>query len=402
MLLGTYYDGVELHREEKIIYARFLVPHRVISTCQAAGGLREDLAYLYNHQSSEPAGHHQCTHTLAAHDPIAYRSMVCRRHQLPDDRCATLGTAANMRCAVTREASFRDLFVVAVCTGGVEGNAGRVGDPAAVYEHDGSYERISGKEPVLHGTINTMLFINRELTPGAMVRTIMTATEAKTAVLQELAVNSRYSDSLATGTGTDQIGIASRLNTGAPLKSAGKHSVMGELIGKTVHDAIKGTLALQNSLTPEGQRSTIRHLERFGATREGMKSAVIRLLGEEKGALLAANFTGLERDPFVVAAVAALVHVRDKVTWGILPRSCVAELWATYGAQVAAAVSGDYAYLPVYRRMLAEAGYGIEDADIMRLVEHALALGFQDKWPEETGREESIPSIAAPTPMNKR
>ena len=387
MLLGTYYDGVEVHREEKIVYGRFLAPHRVISTCQAAGGLRDDLAYLYNHQSSEPSGHHQPAHAIAVRDPRAYREMVCRRHHLPADRCATLGTAANMRYAVIKDASFRDLIVVAVCTGGVEGNAGRVGDPAAVYEHDGTYERISGEEPVLHGTINTMLFINRELTPGAMVRTVMTATEAKTAALQELAVNSRYSNRLATGTGTDQIGVAARLDTGVPLASAGKHSSLGELIGKTVHDAISGTLALQNSLTPEGQRSTVRHIERFGATRESMIGSIKVHLNGEKGDLLVRNFTVLERDPLVVAAVAALVHVRDKITWGVLPQSCAPELWATYGAQIAAAVSGDYTLLPAYRNTLAEAHYGPQDGDFLRLVEHAMALGFQDKWPGETDGE---------------
>ncbi len=383
MLLGSYYDGVEVHREEKIVYAQFLVPHRVISTCQAAGGIRDDLAYLYNHQSSEPAGHHQHTHALAARDPAAYRAMICEKHQLPHEQCATLGTAANMRYAVTKEARFRDLTVVAVCTGGVEGNAGRAGDPASVFEHNGTFERVSGEEPVLHGTINTMVFMNRELTPGAMVRTVMTATEAKTAVLQELAVNSRYSNCLATGTGTDQIGVASRLDTGIPLKSAGKHSVLGELIGKTVHDAIQETLGLQNALTPEGQRSSIRHMERFGAARDVVIRAVAAHLDERKAALLAGNFTGIERDPLVVAAVAALVHVRDKVAWGILPRSCVPELWATYGAQVAAAVSGDYVSLPAYRDRLAGQHYGIDDRDFLRLVEHAMAMGFQDKWPDE-------------------
>jgi adenosylcobinamide amidohydrolase len=388
MMLGTYYKGIEIYREERIIYVRFLMPHLVISTCPAAGGVRDDLDYLYNHQSCEPAGHDPAALRLISPDPKGYRSLVCRQYRLPDDRCATLGTAANMRYAVIKDASFRDLIVVAVCTGGVEGNAGRVGDPAAVYEHDGMYERISGEEPVLHGTINTMLFINRELTPGAMVRTVMTATEAKTAALQELAVNSRYSNRLATGTGTDQIGAASRLDTGTPLASAGKHSALGELIGKTVHDAIKGTLALQNSLTPEGQRSTVRHIERFGATRAGMTASVAARLSGEKGDLFARNFTVLERDPLVVAAVAALVHVRDKVTWGILPQSCVPELWATYGAQIAAAVSGDYALLPGYRNTLAEAHYGPQDGDFLRLVEHAMALGFQDKWSGETGGEE--------------
>ncbi|MGD0229362.1 MAG: adenosylcobinamide amidohydrolase [Syntrophorhabdales bacterium] len=388
MLLGIYYKGVEIHREEKIIYARFLMPHRVISTCPAAGGVRDDLDYLYNHQSCEPIGHDPAALRLIGPDPQGYRSMVCRQYRLPDDRCATLGTAANMRYAITKEARFRDLAVVAVCTGGAETNAGRAGDPAVVYECDGAYETVSIDPPVSHGTINTMLFISREMTPGAMVNAVMTATEAKAAALQELDVNSRYSHGIATGTGTDQIGVAARLETGIPLTSAGKHTVLGELIGKTVCGAVKATMALQDSLTPERQRSAVRHLERFGASHDSMRASVAARLGKGKGALLAANFTVIERDPLVVAAVAALVHVRDKVAWGILPGSCAPELWATYGAQISAAVSGIYDRLPVYRATLAAAGCTSSDRDILNLVEQAFALGFQDKWPEETREQE--------------
>jgi hypothetical protein len=132
----------------------------------------------------------------------------------------------------------------------------------------------------------------------------------------------------------------------------------------------------------------VRHLERFGAGHDSMRASVAARLGEGKGALLAANFTVIERDPLVVAAVAALVHVRDKVAWGILPGSCVPELWATYGAQIAAAVSGIYDRLPAYRAALATAGCTSFDCDLLSLVEQAFALGFQDKWPEETGGEE--------------
>jgi len=184
MLLRSFYGGVEIHREEKIVYGKFLTPHRVISTCGAAGGLREDLACLYNHQSGEPAGHNHHVNHMITRSPEVYRDVVAGRYGLPADRCATLGTAANMRYAAIRHESFRELEVVAVCTGGVEGNAGRAGDPASIYEKDGAFERISAQEPVEHGTINTLLFINRELTAGAMVRTVMTATEAKTAALQ--------------------------------------------------------------------------------------------------------------------------------------------------------------------------------------------------------------------------
>jgi adenosylcobinamide amidohydrolase len=285
-----------------------------------------------------------------------------------------------MRYAAIEYAEFRELEVVALCTGGVETNAGRAGDPAGLYEVNGVFEKIGEQERVAHGTINTLLFISQELTPNALVRAVMTATEAKTAALQELAVNSRYSDGLATGTGTDQIGIAARLQTVTTLTSAGKHSVLGELIGKTVHDAVCTTLGLQNGLTPERQRSAVIHLERFGATGASFLEQIAVHLDEDDAVLLRNNFACIERDPLVVAAVAAIVHLRDKVSWGILPSSCVPEIWATYGAQIAAAVSGDYARLDAYRRALAAERYAYTNGDLVNLAAHAVALGFQEKW----------------------
>jgi adenosylcobinamide amidohydrolase len=380
MHLSTYYDGVELHRDEKIVYARFLVPHRVLSTCPASGGLQDGLGYLYNHQSCEPVGHNRTIHRLLSSDPKAYRRMICQPYALPDETCATLGTAANMRYAAIKEASFRELTVVAICTGGVEGNAGRAGDPASVYEWNGRYEPVLAQETVLHGTINTMLFINHELTHGAMVRAVITATEAKTAALQELVVGSRYSKGLATGTGTDQIGIASRLNSGMVLTGAGNHCILGELIGKTVHDAVQETLKLQNSLTPERCRSVLYHLQRFGITQDALIPEVAALLPEKEALLYRNNFLMVERDPLVVAAVAALAQVHDEITWGILPSSCALELWATYGAQIAAAVSGDYARFSEYRTILAAAKYPKANEGLLLLVAHSIALGFCEKW----------------------
>ena len=105
-----------------------------------------------------------------------------------------------------------------------------------------------------------------------------------------MAVNSRYSDGLATGTGTDKIGVAARLHAGTILTGAGKHCVLGELIGNMVHDAIAETLELQNTLTPEGQRTSVRHLERFSATRERLLTEVVAHLTDEEARLLPAKF----------------------------------------------------------------------------------------------------------------
>jgi adenosylcobinamide amidohydrolase len=392
MFIGSYYSGVELHRDEKIVYARFLTPHRVISTCSAAGGIREDLACLYNHQLCEPTGHDMMKNRLISSDPRAYRRLTCQTYGLPDESCATLGTAANMRYAAVKEARFRDLAAVALVTGGVESNAGRAGDRATVYEWNGEYEKVSAEEFVRHGTINIMLFVNQELTEGAIVRAVITATEAKTAALQELMVGSRYSDGLATGTGTDQIGIASRLHSETVLTGAGKHSVMGELIGKTVRAAVLETLKLQNSLTPESCRSVVYHLRRFGVNRESLIRDVTAHLTESDAELFSNNFIVVERDPFVVAAVAALAHVRDEVAWGILPSGCVPELWAAYGAQIAAAVSGNYNRLAAYREALAAAERPIDYDSFPRIAARAVALGFSEKWecpPGEYKRETS-------------
>ena len=108
----------------------------------------------------EPCGHERAVHRLHAGDPEAYRRVVCQPYGLPAERCASLNTAANMRYAAIEEAHFRELTVVAVCAGGVETNAGRAGDPATVYEWNGSFQKVSRNEPAPHGTINILLFIN--------------------------------------------------------------------------------------------------------------------------------------------------------------------------------------------------------------------------------------------------
>ena len=383
MLIETYYNGVEIHREEKIIYAKFLHPHLVISTCRAAGGLQDGLGYVCNYQSCEPAGHHQRLAPNLWRDAIAYREHTLAPYGLPPESCTTMGTAANMNQAAIVSEQFRDLQVVAIVTGGVEGNAGRAGDPASVYETDNRFETLP---PVTEqpgpGTINSMILISKPLIPGALARAIMTATEAKCAALQELAVNSRYSGSLATGTGTDQIVVAAMQTEDVPLTSAGKHAKLGELIGKAVHVAIKKALANQNQLTPAGQCSAKIHLERFGVNRSDLLEKICRFLDDQTAQLLRKNFIGIERDPITVAAVAAMVHLKDKFTWGVLPAPCWSEVMGAYAAQVACAVSGDYEKLNDYRNFLAPTQSEETNGGFVDLVCRAMAMGFSNKWRE--------------------
>lgn len=392
MLLETFYNGIEVHRNEKIIVVRFLAPHRVISTCRANGGLRDDLDLIFNHQSCEPTGHTRKSHTMAVHEPRVYLRQICSQHEFSEN-CASLGTAANMNCAAVESEIFRDLEVVAICTGGVETNAGRAGDPASVCEESGRFMPVSGtisqseKEKCVAaeargdgGTINIIVCINRKLTPGAMVRSVMTATEAKTAVLQELNVNSRYSQGLATGTGTDQIAVASVLTGEPPLTSAGKHSKLGELIGLTVKKAVAGTLSLQNGMSPQSRCSTMVHIERFSTDTQAVEVGIRKYLATDSGELLSRNFECIDRDPITVAAVAALVHLRDKLCWQILPESCVPEIFSTYGAHLAAAVSGKYERFMSYKGRLNDRRFSLEDTAFVDFICFCMAMGFEEKW----------------------
>lgn len=380
MLMDKYYDGMELHRKDKILFVRFTSPHRVVSTCRAGGGLADDYDGIYNQQGCEPTNHMHAAHKTAVDDPAEYRRMTCEQHGLGSDKWATLGAAANMNCAAVAVESFRGLKVVAACTGGVESNAGRVGDPASFLETETGYEKLEAPQPPPHGAINTMICINKELTKGAMVRVVMTATEAKTAVLQELAVNSRYSDGLATGTGTDQIAVASKLNTGKPLTGAGKHSKLGELIGLAVKKAIKQTLLQQNGMSPEGQRSCRIHLQRFGATKESMLRGMGAWLDDADQRLLKDNFSCMDKDPAAAGAIMALVHLQDKYAWGLLPETCLPEIMGGQAALAACSVSGDFSKFNYYRNELAPCSGGMTGQEFLDLALKALGFGFRDKW----------------------
>jgi hypothetical protein len=81
-----------------------------------------------------------------------------------------------------------------------------------------------------------------------------------------------------------------------------------------------------------------------------------------------------------VAAVAALVHLRDKIAWGVLPGECRPDIMGAYAAEVAAAVSGKYERLPAYREELAPSRNGDGNEAFLDLACHAMALGFRDKW----------------------
>ncbi|MBC2607729.1 adenosylcobinamide amidohydrolase [Pelagicoccus albus] len=380
MKIGHFYDAVELHREEKIVYAKFLKPHRTLSTCRLNGGMREDLEYVYNHQSCEPRAHigTDLCH-VAVKEPERYQRRIAGKAGLDFEKCASLGTAANVNNAAVSVEKFEDLEVVAIVTAGVGGNGGRAGDPASYYQsEDGAV--IINKAPPQAGTINMILLISEEVTKGALVSAATVLCEAKSSILQELMAPSRYSEGIASGTGTDQIGIACRLGTKIVHTDANKHSKLGELIGKVGRKALQEALNLQSGLTPDARRSSVAQLARFGETQEAFIEGIKSLLDPEAAALFEANFLSANHDPVSVAAVQALVHLKDQFTWGVLPFGCIQEIMTGQAALLASCVAGKEISRSQLQEKLGMEAISLDSGDFLTLVRKCYALGYGMKW----------------------
>ena len=165
-----------------------------------------------------------------------------------------------------------------------------------------------------------MLFIDADLPPGTLARTLVTCTEAKVAALQELMADSRYSSGLATGSGTDQTILVANPESQLCLDDAGKHSKLGELIGCTVIAAVKSGMAKQHGLTAHRQHDLLRRLRRFGVTEETIWNAYERLFPDEtvpKKKFLAALRTLCVSSPLLTEGV-LYIHLLDERLWGLL------------------------------------------------------------------------------------
>jgi adenosylcobinamide hydrolase len=153
-------------------------------------------------------------------------------------RLGLQGTVVGMATAV----EMKNPVEVSLCGGGNSvtcfatvgcGNALTVGDPASV--------AIEQTAPSPLHTINMILAIHTGLRDEALVEAIQIATEGRVRALYETGIRSSLSDLAATGTGTDCIAVVS---LGAEReRHCGKHTELGELIGRTAYTAVRKGIA---------------------------------------------------------------------------------------------------------------------------------------------------------------
>jgi len=213
--------------EHKSLLIDFKTPVAVISTLE---GPRQGIRTVGNHYTPPPAW--GISHYLGlAKD----RAQLYRVLKKTGQDTSFLFTGADLANLSVQQANFKDLKVYALVTAGVKGNALRLS------QNEGRFY-----EP---GTINIILLTNHKLSPRAMSRALLTATEAKTAALQDLDIRSSGQPLAyqATGTGTDNLIVVG--GRGQVLEIAGGHAKLGELIGRAVYQGVRIAVARQNGIT---------------------------------------------------------------------------------------------------------------------------------------------------------
>jgi adenosylcobinamide hydrolase len=219
---------VLLERTANHIHVRFDSPSPIVSSAVLNGG-----TIKANHILNLSIRNHLKNGLNVQRSPDITLAEYCRD-------CGWSGTTVGLMTAASMD-SFRmvqateqDVEIIVLVTAGLS-NARRAGDYA---EH-----REIGIPRYNAGTINIICLTTAVLTQAAMIEAVITATEAKTAALQNLSIKSPVSNTPATGTGTDAIAIACACGPGAiKVQYCGKHVVFGEILANLVIEAVTSSI----------------------------------------------------------------------------------------------------------------------------------------------------------------
>ena len=292
----------------KTVAVTFKHPMTVVSTLE---GQRQGITTVANHYFPPPSwglGHRQGIEAL--------RQETLQTLHLPEGSTSILFTGADMDNLSVATQRFKEMQVTALVTAGVSSNSVRMSkDTGSFYEP----EQAAINKP---GTINIMLLTNMQLSPRAMTRALISATEAKSAVLQDLDIRSSYSPRIyqATGTGTDNIIVVQ--GEGYPIDSTGGHTKMGELIARAVYAGVREAVHQQNGLT--AQRSIFQRLKE---RKISLHDLCNKAVNPQQAPPLRAEMEHILLEPRYADFLKAILTVSDDVERGIIEDTSSIDAW---------------------------------------------------------------------------
>ena len=239
---------------------------------------------------------------------IAYNNACFARLGLDPEKIVAEGTAANMVNASIGSVISDDIPVSIAITAGINGNGGCAGDPASFDEAERYIEK--------NGTIIMLLSVGADLSDTAMLQLMNIMVQAKSCVIQEMQAKSLYSHRIATGSGTDQIAIISDKHDG--MKAVGDISIDSEFargVVSLLRENLFRAFEWQANMTPTEQADILVQLSRIGLTMTSIKDE-IRFPNRMKD--LQEALMELNRDPYLVAMVTAILRIYDSIDAGVM------------------------------------------------------------------------------------
>ena len=180
-----------------------------------------------------------------------------------------------------------------------------------------SHGESSGEEMEVQeitGTINIIVFIDGNPSESCMVAALITATEAKSAVLRDFDMRSRYTGDSATGSITDSVTVASTGN-GKQVVLAGPASKLGKLVGYCTRKAVAEALLHQEPVW--ANRSVLDRLRERHLPLEKLASEVSKV--EDLAVTAQQLDIILRKNPAALASLLASTKMDDDYKKNLLP-----------------------------------------------------------------------------------
>ena len=241
---GQQYIGYRIREGTLIIDLKRL--HRTISSAPRGGGIVRARSIL-NHQVPPNPAISDRPAAVRWSNPARHLGRLAVRIKARKP-VVGLMTAVPMKQLVIGREQSGPIWIQCFCTVGVT-NAVRAGESPPRMRSDGHDA----------GTINIILITNATLATAALVGAVQVATESKTGTLIQNSVRSVVRNaSLATGTGTDAVVIASSLEGLYRIPYSGTHTAIGAMIGRLVSRCVQVGLRRSIHWSNSGERRTSR------------------------------------------------------------------------------------------------------------------------------------------------
>jgi adenosylcobinamide amidohydrolase len=208
------------------------------------------------------------------------------------------------------------------------------------------------------GTINIIVLINGKPTDSCLVASLITATEAKSAALQDFDVRSFYTGDSATGSITDSVTIATT-NQGKTIIYGGPASKLGQMVGYCTRKAVTEALIKQEPIW--ACRTVLDRLKERHLSIEKLAAEISKIDGLSIDAKALAEI--LKNKPYLNAYLLAAAKLDDDVKKKLFPTETVDASQLSECIRSLALYKQDYTKMPNY-----------EEVDLPPFLKHTLIM----------------------------